>query len=573
MPLVPMVSLASSMHAGPGSYALLLGSGVSRSAGVPTGWEVTVDLIKRFAAALGQDHDGNPIGWYRNYTGGEPDYSVLLEDLAPSPEDRRNLLESYFQPTDDEREEGIKMPGPAHRAIAGLVKAGVVRVIVTTNFDRLLEQALFEVGVQPTVISSAAHAQGALPLVHSACTIIKVHGDYLSPDLKNTVEELDSYDPAIEALLDRVFDEYGIGVCGWSAIWDPALRNALRRAPNRRFATYWMHQSGLSDQADELVALRGAIRMQITDADTAFEELAQTIATLEEATDRDPQGTATVVARLKRYLSDPAHRIRLHDLIVAETDRLIEAVADLPVNAPDANPVFLDRLREYETASARLMTILATGAYFARNEEHDQILTTAIDRLANRHTEQTGTTRLLELQQYPTLLAMYATAIGAAAADRIEPIARVLGSVKVTERNETMPVGVAVSSSEILDYDMMRAAVPGLERSQVPYSQHPHDVLRPTVTEIIPDDRRYERLFDQIEYLLGLTFAYHSDDGPGPVGIGAFRSLVGATALPDQFVRTNPEALANAGVFTSSIRLRIGLETYNEKFSRAPTQQ
>ena len=92
--------------------------------------------------------------------------------------------------------------------------------------------------MQPTVISSAAHAQGALPLVHSGCTIIKVHGDYLSPDLKNTVEELDSYDPVIDALLDRVFDEYGLGVCGWSATWDPALRNALLRAPNRRFATF-----------------------------------------------------------------------------------------------------------------------------------------------------------------------------------------------------------------------------------------------------------------------------------------------------------------------------------------------
>ena len=42
-----------------------------------------------------------------------------------------------------------KTPTPAHRAIASLVKAGYIRVIVTTNFDRLVEQALTDAGVPP----------------------------------------------------------------------------------------------------------------------------------------------------------------------------------------------------------------------------------------------------------------------------------------------------------------------------------------------------------------------------------------------------------------------------------------
>ena len=305
----PAVSLASSIQAGPGAYALLVGSGLSREAGVPTGWDVTLDLIRRLAVAAGQDPGEDLAGWYRRNADGDPDYSALLEQVATSREDRRNLLASHFEPTDDERDEGVKMPTAAHRAIAELVKGGYLKVIVTTNFDRLLELALAEVGVAPTVISSPAHANGALPLVHSGCTIIKVHGDYLSPDLKNTVEELDSYDPAIDALLDRVFDEYGLVV--WSARWDKALRNAVLRAPNRRFATYWMHRGNLTDQAQELIAHRQAIPMQITNADTAFDTLSQTVAALAELADQQPQGTEAAVARLKRYLPDPTHRIRL----------------------------------------------------------------------------------------------------------------------------------------------------------------------------------------------------------------------------------------------------------------------
>lgn len=39
------------MTTSPGTYALLLGSGVSRAAGIPTGWEVTLDLVRKAAVA------------------------------------------------------------------------------------------------------------------------------------------------------------------------------------------------------------------------------------------------------------------------------------------------------------------------------------------------------------------------------------------------------------------------------------------------------------------------------------------------------------------------------------------
>jgi hypothetical protein len=35
----PMLSLAFSVHSNKGVFALLLGSGVSRASGIPTGWE------------------------------------------------------------------------------------------------------------------------------------------------------------------------------------------------------------------------------------------------------------------------------------------------------------------------------------------------------------------------------------------------------------------------------------------------------------------------------------------------------------------------------------------------------
>jgi hypothetical protein len=40
----PIHSLAFSIQANRGVYAVLFGSGISRSAKIPTGWEITLDL-------------------------------------------------------------------------------------------------------------------------------------------------------------------------------------------------------------------------------------------------------------------------------------------------------------------------------------------------------------------------------------------------------------------------------------------------------------------------------------------------------------------------------------------------
>ena len=259
-PFDPVAALVSSLHAGPGTIALLVGSGISRSAEVPTGWEVAVDLLRRLAVAAGEDAEDDPVAWFAGRTGIDPDYSRILNELAPSAADRRNLLQQYFEPTQEERERGAKGPTAAHQAIAELVADRYIRVIVTTNFDRLLERALADAGVEASVVSSPAAAAGMIPLAHSRCTLIKVHGDYLSPDLKNTVEELGSYDPVLDGLLDQVFDQYGLVVCGWSAEWDTALRNAVLRAPGRRYASYWTHRGQLSGHAAAIVAHKAAIR-------------------------------------------------------------------------------------------------------------------------------------------------------------------------------------------------------------------------------------------------------------------------------------------------------------------------
>jgi hypothetical protein len=188
----------------------------------------------------------------------------------------------------------------AHRALAGLCAVSRVRVIITTNFDRLLERALADTGVPAQVIATADDLKGMTPLVHAAATVIKLNGDYAST-LRNTAGELAEYPSELRALLDRVLDEYGLLVVGWSAQYDTALANAIRACPSRRYPTYWAaFQGRVGDPAAQLIAQRPTSVIQTTGADELLVDLVDRIELLDNRAARKGRPTP-----LRRYAFPP----------------------------------------------------------------------------------------------------------------------------------------------------------------------------------------------------------------------------------------------------------------------------
>ena len=150
----PIHSLAFSIQSNPRVYAVLIGSGISQAAGIRTGWNVTLDLIRKLASVLKEEPEPDPETWFTRKFAAEPDYSDLLDQLAKTRTERQQLLRPYWEPTEEEREEGLKTPTAAHHAIAALAARGFIKVIITTNFDKLMEQALSAAGIEATVLST-----------------------------------------------------------------------------------------------------------------------------------------------------------------------------------------------------------------------------------------------------------------------------------------------------------------------------------------------------------------------------------------------------------------------------------
>lgn len=246
MPLDPIVSLSVALAEAPGSYAFFLGSGVSREAGVPTGGEVywlAAGDLYRLETANDQTPDRGALqGWLADTERAALGYSNMLELIAPDAATRRDYLAKHF--------EGIE-PAATHERLASLAARGIVRVFVTTNFDRLLEGALQAHGIEPIVVTSDTDLDVAPGREHSRCYVLKAHGDYLQQTIRNTPSELAELPAAMTSELEEVFSRYGLVVLGYSGA-DKAISRAMltRRS---RYGVYWVARGELVEPARTLV--------------------------------------------------------------------------------------------------------------------------------------------------------------------------------------------------------------------------------------------------------------------------------------------------------------------------------
>ncbi len=499
----PLVSLAFSVHSSKGAYALLLGSGVSRAAGIPTGWEVVLDLIRKVASLEGEDCEPDPDAWFRRKHGEQPAYSNLLDAIAKTPAERQQLLRSFFEASEDERAQGLKVPTAAHKAIAQLVLAGYVRVIITTDFDRLVEKALEDVGVAPTVISTPDQVAGTLPLAHSGATIIKLHGDYLDTRLKNTPAELEVYDPRLNELLDQILDEYGLIISGWSAEWDSALRAAIERCPSRRFTTFWAARSPLSGHAKRLAEHRKAEVILIRDANQFFENLGEKVQSLHDLAAPHPLSPKMAVAALKRYLVDEAARIRLRDLVHDETEKLWSELNDKNFPTGASQPSledFCGRGRRYEALSETLLALVVQGCHWGSSKQAE-LWTRTIERIANPAGQGGGYVGLINFRRYPAMLLIYGGGLGATAAGNYETLLGLLTKPRVVESGNHEPLIPKLPRQAVSAFRDASG-----QTSPIRLNTHFYDLFRDRLKDILPVEGDYRACFDRFEYFLGMVW-------------------------------------------------------------------
>ena len=287
-----------------------------------------------------------------------------------------------------------------------------------------MENALSAAGVEATVLSTADQVRGAVPLMHTRCCVFKVHGDYRDPRVRNTKPELIEYPAEVEQLLHRIFDEFGLIVCGWSGEWDDALRRSLEGVTSRRYTTYWTTLRRPSEAAQRLIRHRQAEVIEISDADRFFTQVNEYVTSVEQFSEPHPLSAEIAVASLKRYLSEPKYRIQFSDLIDNTVQEIVEATSEASFMSTGPEPTaesVAQRLRAYDAACSTLTALAVVGGAWAE-KEHYPIWLRALERLCRIRTVHGGRHYRvwLGLRRYPATLLLYALGLGAVETNRLE---------------------------------------------------------------------------------------------------------------------------------------------------------
>jgi hypothetical protein len=419
------LSLAFSMQSNKGIYALLLGSGISYSSGILTGWGILTELCRRVMVLEGDSHE-NPIEWYENKYEKKPLYDELIEGLCKTSSERNGLLREFFEPTEEDLSNGLKVPSPGHKSIAKLVRSGHIKVIVTTNFDRLIEKALEDENISFQTIYHETDIEGMKPLAHVECTVFKVHGDYKDTRFKNVTNELETYPESINNLLKAIFSDYGIIVSGWSAEWDSALRSAIKGASGRRYSWYWTSlNERISAEAKEIINHRDGIHIiNNGGSDRFFTDLLNNVDAIRRLKLIDQDVISVKINKVKKFIIQEKDT-DLHDIVLKETLILHDFIEGIDTQKSLDKVQYIELIDLIVEKSITLSSIMSVLSYFCKNSFHEKILINTLERFTTT-IKREGITLTLKLLSIPLLLIKYSIGISLTAKENFALLNKVL---------------------------------------------------------------------------------------------------------------------------------------------------
>ena len=500
--LSPFQALIFSLHHSPGTQAILVGSGLSSAAGIPTGWAITLELIRRIAALDGVTEHSDWEQWFTEKFEKRPTYSELLDMLAKTQSERRSILHDFIEKKDGQED---KRPTKAHHSIAQLVASGAVKVIITTNFDRLLETVLREAGIEPTIIASEDDIEGSLPLIHSSCTLIKVHGDYLDTRIRNTDSELEQYPIALNKLLDQVFDNFGLVVVGWSGEWDTALRGAIKRAPTRRYPFYWAARGAVHQSAKDIIISRGGRELKIESADRFFVQLQNGLDALKQISRPHPHSIELALAMAKKYCRDDAFNMEWVEFLQNEVEKVRSYVLDPEYQKSQTDSETLNRIIDNLTTRSEILrrACLICGRW--GTEKAHLAVIEVIKSLLLSEQNRNGAIVLIEIRNIAASFCLYWTIAGALSDKKFNLVKNMLHT-KIRRENieEIFATTFPLSCYHISDWKFLR----GLDKRKTPPSDYFFELFLRESRDIFIHEDFADELFDRVEFTIGLEFAY-----------------------------------------------------------------
>ncbi|TQE99597.1 MAG: SIR2 family protein [Spiribacter salinus] len=211
----------------PENFAWFIGAGASRTAGLPTAWDVLWDLKRRYYC---QEENQEISRQDVQQQAVRARIQEFMDSRGFPPEHSENEYSLYFNKifgADKERqrrylhkllsEENLSL-SIGHRILGALLASGHCRAAFTTNFDSVIERAFAEVSGRSL---SAYHLEGSQAAIQALNNeeypiYCKLHGDFRYDSLKNLSEDLKNQNADLAKCLVNAGNRFGFVVAGYS---------------------------------------------------------------------------------------------------------------------------------------------------------------------------------------------------------------------------------------------------------------------------------------------------------------------------------------------------------------------
>lgn len=294
------------------NFALLIGAGASISSKV----KPTSEMMNEWASQLYlQTKSPEPFDawqskqeWYNS----DEKYSILFERVYDQPAQRRNYIEECVKDA---------KPSWGYIYLANIIANNYFNVIFTPNFDDLLNEACFTYACCKPIVCAHDSTVTSIRVTSDRPKIIKLHGDFLYDNIKNTVRETENLEKNMRDKLGQFAKEYGLIVVGYGgndrSIMD-ILTLLVRSEGNFPHGIYWCIRKGSKPGRKLELFLRreNVYFVEIEGFDEFYAEMHHSLGLTLPDTIRDPfKATTENLNRFMKNSNEVKHEVIRQDLL------------------------------------------------------------------------------------------------------------------------------------------------------------------------------------------------------------------------------------------------------------------
>jgi tetratricopeptide (TPR) repeat protein len=216
-------------------YCFILGAGASKQSGIPTGAELAKQWLKEIEQKYDTDHFNTWKKGIKLQEGNEDEkYAEIYgKRFELNPQEGYLYLESIMEKVE---------PSFGYSVLSQILEKTQDKIVITTNFDCLIEDAMFIYSKKRPLIIGHESLAGYVKLHTKRPTIAKIHRDiFLSP--KNRNSELKDLEEGWKNNLSGILKYYTPIVIGYGGN-DGSLMNFLTDNKDPKTMMFWFYWEG-----------------------------------------------------------------------------------------------------------------------------------------------------------------------------------------------------------------------------------------------------------------------------------------------------------------------------------------